>query len=118
MSTKQKLPAETVSKWLRDQLGKHCLGGLTGQDWKALQAAAQIIHLYAYDGNKNVLQAFALVVSRMQRSQQELAYHAIAHVLDWPERDRIWLSLPALEPIASPRVCAWEPGGSERGGPC
>ena len=93
--------------WLKANLGPRCLAALTNTDAKALAAAVQIIELYAYDQSTSTLVAFQLVVSRMQPSTQELAYHAIAHILDWPDRARIWAAcgLPAI----TPRLCNYEP---------
>jgi hypothetical protein len=109
---KQKPVCETVFPWLKANLG-HCLGGLTGADYRALQAAVQIINLYAYTGGGDAIRAFGLVVGQMQEKERELAYHAIAHVLDWGDRGKIWLraGLPRLDAV---RVCAHEPGGVRR----
>jgi len=70
------------------------------------QAAAQIIELYAYDPSQPALAAFALVVRRMQPSTRGLAYHAIAHVMDWSDRARLW-SRAGLD-IQAFGVCAFE----------
>ncbi len=103
---KNKPVSETVIPWLKDNLGAHCLGVLTGTDAKALAAAVQIIELYAYDQSDDAVQAFALVVGRMQSTSQPLAYHAIAHVLDWPDRPRLWRE--AGLPVFSPSRCKHE----------
>ena len=42
---KQKPKCETLLPWLKANLGKHCLGPLTGTDAKALAAAVQTIEL-------------------------------------------------------------------------
>lgn len=104
---KPKPTCETLLPWLRANLGKHCLGCLTGTDAKALSAAVQTVELYAYDPNAGVISAFGLIVSRMQAGCQELAYHAIAHVMDWNDRGRIWEA--AGLPTFTPRKCAFEP---------
>ena len=103
---KDKPVCETVFPWLRANLGKNCLGALTGTDRKALEAAAQIISLYSYDEAPSVIEAFGIVVRRMQPSTQQLAYHAIAHVTDWSYRSRIWIAagLPEFAPVR----CAFE----------
>jgi hypothetical protein len=109
---------QTLLPWLRANLGKKCLAPLTSQDAKALAAAVQIIDLYGWCDRTceaSVFQAFGNIVRCMQRSTQELAYHAIAHVLDWHDRERIWKAA-GLDPLDGRRLCAWEPGGSERGG--
>lgn len=111
---KQPKPAAaTIYPWLRANLGPRSLAPLTGQDSRALQAAVQIIELYSYDRDDTVLQAFALVVGRMQESTQELAYHAIAHILNWSDRIAIWHTA-GLPPFENPRTCSFEPGGSAR----
>jgi hypothetical protein len=97
---------ETVFPWLRANLGKHCLAPLTGTDRKALEAAVQIISLYAYAEAPSVIEAFGIVVRRMQPSTQELAYHAIAHVTDWSYRSRIWVA--AGLPEFAPARCVYE----------
>jgi hypothetical protein len=108
-TTKPKPPSETVMPWLRSNLGPRCLAPLTGTDARALRAAVQIIELYAYDDAPSVLEAFGHIVRRMQPSTQELAYHAIAHVMDWSDRSRIWVKagLPEFGPVQ----CSFEPGG-------
>lgn len=90
------MPAEkpvstTVFPWLQRNLPAGALGALTGTDCQALRAAVQIIGLYAFDGSPRVAEAFALVVLRMQPSTRYFAFHAIAHVLDWSDRGRIWV---------------------------
>lgn len=106
---KQKQVCETVFPWLRANLGKHSLGCLTGTDTRALRAAIQVIELYAYDPIRAVAQAFGVIVSRMQPETQWLAFHSIAHVLDWSDREKVWtlagLDLPRLD---TPR-CLNEP---------
>ena len=46
----------------------------------------------------------------MQPSTQELAYHAIAHVMDWSDRAELWIK--AGLPEFATRQCSFEPGGS------
>jgi hypothetical protein len=97
-----KTPAQTIGPWLKAN-GMH-LGGLTGQDWPALKAAAEIMGLYAKCDQRaetHVLSAFAGVVMAMQPSMRHLAYHAIAHALDWHNRAELWhrAGLPRLEHI-------------------
>lgn len=97
--------------WLRDNLGKQCLGCLTGQSARALAAAVQIIGLYSYcdqEAEPHVLSAFRSVVMTMRPgAERELAYHAIAHVLNWSDRDLIW-ARAQLPPLESIRRCAYE----------
>jgi len=95
-----KPPSVTLFPWLRANLGPRCLAPLTGTDARALRAAVQIIELYSYDRDASVLEAFAHVVRRMQPKTQELAYHCIAHVMDWSDRSRLWVEagLPEFGP--------------------
>lgn len=86
----QRQPCETLPKWLKDNLGPCCLAPLTGTDAKALAAAVQIIALYATEADRTLAAAFGIVVARMQRSCWPLAYHSIAHVMDWDDRERVW----------------------------
>lgn len=103
-------PAATVLDWLHSNLGGRALAPLTGSDTKALRAAVQIIEAYGYDRHHSLLDAFHLLVLRMQPKCRELAYHAIAHPLDWSDRSRLWMlsGLPAFQPA----LCSFEPGGS------
>ena len=96
---KQKQPCETLPKWLKDNLGPCCLAPLTGTDSRALAAAVQIIDLYSVDADCTLPAAFGIVVARMQRSCWPLAYHAIAHVMDWSDRERVWklAGLPKIQ---------------------
>lgn len=103
---------QTVLPWLRSNLGRQCLAPLTSTDAAALSAAVQIVLLYAHTGGPQVLNAFGTVVQTMQRSTWELAYHAIAHILDWDDRGRVW-NLAGL-PTITVRKCNWEPGGVGR----
>ena len=80
----------TVGPWLKANLGKKCLAGCTGTDWKALLAAVQIIELYSYERNPAILTAFGAIVQMMQPKQYFLAFHAIAHVMDWSDRASVW----------------------------
>lgn len=104
--------SKTLRPWLKHNLGKTCLAGLTSVDSQALDAAVHLVSLYAYCMSASVLQAFRLTVLQMQPSQQQLAYHAIAHVVNWDDRQRYWeqAGLPPLERVG---VCAYEPGGTK-----
>jgi hypothetical protein len=104
-------PAATVLDWLRANLGSRALGALTGTDTRALRAAVQIIEHYAYDRDARVLVAFRLIVLRMQPKTRELAYHAIAHPLDWIDRIKVWAGA-GLEYFEPRLKCSFEPGGS------
>ncbi|HEX3800215.1 MAG TPA: hypothetical protein VH413_16085 [Verrucomicrobiae bacterium] len=99
--------AATVFPWLRANLGKNCLGVLTGTDARALQAAVQIAELYAYDRRPQVAVAFGTVVKSMQPQARELAYHAIAHPRDWTDRETMWVEA-GLDKIPNSRRCKFE----------
>lgn len=108
-------PAATVLDWLHSNLGGRALAPLTGTDTKCLRAAVQIMEAYGYDRAPEHLHAFGLVVRRMQTKCHELAYHAIAHPLDWSDRERLWraMSDAQLVPPLRPQMkCSFEPGGS------
>jgi len=103
--------SKTVFPWLKANLGKHCLGVLTGQDGKALAAAVTLVPLWCNsDDRVAVAKAFYHVVMQMQMSSRELAFHAIAHAADWGHRDELWSQ--ANLPTVQYRVCAFEHGGS------
>ncbi len=100
--------SQTIRPWLTSNLGKHCLAPLTGQSSRALDAAVSIIELYSYDSNPSLIEAFRLVVLRMQDHDRELAYHAIAHVMNWSDREKIWTAA-SLPPFSNPpRRCVHE----------
>lgn len=94
-----KEPCQTLRQWLKANLGPRCLAPLTSTDAKALSAAVQIVELYAFERRPEVLDAFGGVVRCMQEGCRRLAYHAIAHVMDWSDRARVWseAGLPAIE---------------------
>lgn len=94
---------QTVLPWLRANLGNRALAPLTGTDAKALAAAVQTVELYCYHPVPSVAQAFGMLVSQMQPHTQELAYHAIAHVMDWGDRYKLWVE--AGLPEFAPRRC-------------
>jgi len=105
--TKEKPSCVTIRAWLKENLGKDCLGVLTGTDSRALNAAMHIIELFAVHSEPAVLRAFAIVVGEMQPTARHLAYHAIAHALDWSDRERIWQRANLGDLPAS--RCAYEP---------
>jgi len=103
-----KPPAVTIYPWLRANLGARCLGPLTGTDARALKAAVQIVEHYSYDPHLNVALAFGVMVQRMQPETRYLAYHAIAHVMDWHNRPELW-ERARLEPLTNIPRCEYEP---------
>lgn len=108
------VPAATVIDWLRSNLGSRALAPLTGSDTRALRAAVQIVEQFSYDNHPSILNAFAACVRRMQPHTRELAYHAIAHPMDWPDREKIWARAGLGWPdIGGPQmICSFEPDGS------
>lgn len=113
MQTKH--PCQTINAWLKANLGKHACAPLTGTDARALWAAVQIVELWSCCYSKDLFPAFGAVVRKMQPSTQELAYHAVAHVVNWEDRAMFWREA-GLEPLEHVRVCDWEPGGARRCG--
>lgn len=98
----QKPYCKSVRTWLVANLSKGCLAALTGTDSRALDAAVHIVELMAYAGVIDSLaQAFGAVVMEMQPETRYLAYHSVAHVLDWSDRERVWVAagLPSLGSI-------------------
>ena len=100
--------AQTIYPWLKANIGKRCTAPLTGTDARALEAAVQIMELYSYHPSDAVLSAFANVVEQMQTSTRQLAYHCIAHVMNWEDRERLW-HRSGLGPLTHVSLCAAEP---------
>ncbi len=100
---------EKLYPWLRSNLGKRCLGVLTGTDARALAAAVHIVELYSYCGEQSVAQAFGAVVLQMQPQARYLAYHSIAMIMNWEDRPTLWIA--ANLPEINPGQCSFEPGG-------
>jgi hypothetical protein len=99
MASKYKPVCETVFPWLRTNLGKHALAGLTGTDYKALRAAAQIVELWACGGNaEDCFRAFGAVVRQMQGCTRFAAFYCVAHVANWGDCLLFWsrAGLPAI----------------------
>ena len=109
-----KYHANTLFPWLRANLGKTALGPLTGNDSRCLLAAVMIVEAYSYNPCDELAQAFAGCVRKMQPSTWDLAFHCIAHVMNWEDRPRLW-HRAGLSPDLKVSKCAWEPGGSARG---
>ena len=118
MTTRRRIkPAEPTCKcllkWLK--LNGLSIGALTGTDSRALAAAVHILELYYVSSSDEAatLEAFRIVVMKMQPSTRQLAYHAIAHLAEWHNRAEIWVraGLPVLERVSG---CEGEPGGGHR----
>lgn len=91
MAPREKPVCQALSAWLNANFGKGWSAALTGTDARALPAAVHIVELMSIAGTSaSLAKAFGFVVETMQPSTRYLAYHAIAHVLDWSDRDRIW----------------------------
>lgn len=105
--------AQTLPRWLKDNLGPKSLAPLTGTDMRCLLAAVMIIELYSYCTQPEILQAFVQVLQPMQRKCHRFAYHAIAHCMNWEDRERLW-TMAGLAPIEDPGICNYEPGGKNR----
>jgi hypothetical protein len=105
---KTKPVSVTVFPWLKANLGKTALGGLTGTDHKALAAAVQIVELWCYCDNPDVAEAFGLIVRQIQEKERRLAYHAIAHVGDWSYREILW-NKASMPPVINAGRCEFEP---------
>lgn len=91
MTAREKPVCQALTVWLTANLGKGWAAALTGTDARALPAAVHIVELISIAGTTaSLAKAFGFVVETMQPSTRYLAYHAIAHVLDWSDRDRIW----------------------------
>ncbi len=101
--------AATILKWLRDN--GQSLGALTGQDTRALQLCVSAMALYSscdQEMESHALSAFRGGVVAMQPSTRHLAYHAVAHVLDWPAREMIWRRAECPELGRHPGHCTHE----------
>lgn len=98
--------ASEIEQWLRDN--EQPLGCLCGADREALLAAVQILELYAMRREPKLLHAFGLCVRQMHdASVWYLPYHAIAYVMDWRDRPRVW-ERAGLPPLKSPGRCRYE----------
>jgi hypothetical protein len=99
---------QTLRTWLKANLGPHCLAPLTGTDARLLDAAVHLVDAYSVNLTNPVAHAFGDTVRLMQPHCRELAYHAIAHVMDWSHRAHLWAQAE-LEPLPTLRRCAAEP---------
>jgi len=106
MSNRQ--ACNTLPAWLKANLGTKSLAPLTGTDRRALFAFIQIVDLYAHDHDCSVIPAMKAVVGRMQQTTWHLAYHSIAHIMDWPDREFIWCQKMELPKPAGAGRCKHE----------
>ena len=66
---------------------------MCGQDWPALKAAVEIMNTYSvcdFNGQEQCIIAFKAMVLSMQPGLRYLAFHSIAHVMDWSTRWKVW----------------------------
>ena len=105
-----KTASARILPWLRENLGKNALAPLTSTDAAALRAAVEIVEVISIIGYKNtgLLTAFNRVVSLMQPSCQRFAYHGIAMIMDWPDREKLW-DFAQLDPLPHRGICKYEP---------
>ena len=102
-----------ILRWLKNNLGEGCLGGLTSTDTYALVSSVNLSNLIAYESApQKLFDAYAAIVEAMQPHCRFLAYHAIACELDWSHRAMIWrranLNLSDVR-----GVCAFSPEGTK-----
>lgn len=103
-----------LTSWLKANLGKRCLAPLAGCDMIALEAADRLAELWIWTHKPEVAAAFGSAVQQMHRDAcKELAYHAVARIGNWEDRERLWTAA-GLAPLARLNVCHFEPGGLGR----
>jgi hypothetical protein len=106
VSTRKPKPTCAEARdWLKLNLGSKALAPLTGTDFRALDAAAHIIELWAVSGEDRVLEAYRAVVLEMQPSTRFFAFHVVAYCCEWSTRAKVWAiaDLPADDLIGIPR---------------
>lgn len=98
-----------IFRWLKANLGKRCLAGLTSTDVYALVTSVGLSNLISHGGAPSQLfHAYREIVFQMQPDNRYLAFHAIACELDWSHRWMIWSN--AMLPASDVRgKCAFEP---------
>lgn len=88
MSKTYQCDAQRILAWLRSN--GMSLGILTGHDTRALRAATQIVDVWLNSRSHRVAGAFGTIVAQMQPKCRYLAYHAIAMVGNWSDRQELW----------------------------
>ena len=114
MNTDPATAADPLLVWLAANLGDDSLAPLTGTDTRALRAAWAIIALWNRDdgdGCDELLVAFATCVRRMQPHTQQFAYHAIAQIMNWSDRPKVW-ARAGLPEFIEPWRCKNEDSGA------
>ena len=101
-----------ILNWLRGNLGRHCVGGLTSTDTAALVTSVGLVNLISYESAPpELFEAYRAIVSQMQPNLRHLAFHAVACELDWGHREMIWAQSGLG---ARPRSrCEFEPAAEE-----
>lgn len=99
---------ETPIDWLRANLTRSIMGGLTGTDIKALNAAHHILELLNVTDDPILLKSFSAVVLQIQNKNRYLAFHLIAMTMCWVNRPIIWKAAK-LEQLKSYPLCKNEP---------
>lgn len=115
MTTKTQPECTRVQRWLTHNFGKGVCGALTGQDVRALTAAVHVLQLLAVAdgfGRGHAVRAFASCVSAMQVHTRWLAFHAVAFVLDWQDRDGVWAEAALPWCAGMERRALEEPAGA------
>lgn len=72
---------------------KGCLGALTGQDARALEAVAACWKLYSNsdaDGQRGALAAIRVLLPAMQPKVRWMARELIPFAMNWEDRERLW----------------------------
>lgn len=110
LTMKNKTVSETAFPWLRANLGKHCLGCLTGYSGPAVLASVMVIRAYSSSDQSHefpLLTAYEAIVSTLDAPERHLCYHLIAHVLNWSDREVIW-DKAGLSPLQHVARCLHE----------
>ena len=77
----------------RTRIFSGCLGALTGQDTRTLNAIVACWELYACsddDGQRGALAAIRALLPAMQSHTRWLAKELIPFVLEWSDRELLW----------------------------
>jgi len=93
VSTREKPACQQVPPWLKDRLGKHALGPLTGQDAVALSAFAHVVALWGRsdsNGRRLAVLAGRAIVLAMQPETRGLAKTSIPCILVWSHEAQLW----------------------------
>ncbi|AUX43807.1 uncharacterized protein SOCE26_052620 [Sorangium cellulosum] len=84
---------KTAQAFLTHHHGRGCLAPLTGQDRAAMATFVHAAELYGVGddaGREAAIVAMRAAVGGMQPHTRWLAREAIAHVMEWGDRDGLW----------------------------